>query len=71
MSHLRKLFPKEVAEQSMQSGGATSLVEVGADLTTIQAVGCWSSEAFQIYIHKNPVLIHAILFGCFAHQPLD
>ena len=38
-------------------------------LATIQAAGHWSSEAFQIYICKNPVLIHTILFRHPAHQP--
>ena len=71
MSRLRKLFPKEVAGQSMRSGGATSLAESGADLATIQAVGWWSSEAFKIYIRKNPVLIHAVIYGHPAHQPLN
>ena len=71
MSRLRKFFPKEIAGHSMRSGGATSLAEAGADLATIQAVGRWSSDAFRIYIRKNPVLIHAVLFGRPAHQPLD
>ena len=71
MTRLRKFFPNEIAGQSMRSGGATSLAEAGADLATIQAVGRWSSEAFRIYIRKNPVLIHAVLFGRPAHQPLD
>ena len=55
----------------MRSGGATSLAEAGADLATIQAVNHWSSEAFRIYIQKNPVLIHALLFGHPTHQPLN
>lgn len=71
LSRLRKFFPKEIAGQSIRSGGATSLAEAGADLTTIQAVGRWSSEAFRIYIRKNPVLLHAVLLGRPAHQPLD
>ena len=71
MTRLRKFFPNEIAGQSMRSGGATSLAEAGTDLATIQAVGRWSSEAFRIYIRKNPVLIHAVLFGRPAHQPLD
>ena len=60
-----------IIPNSMRSGGATSLAEAGADLATIQAVGRWSSDAFRIYIRKNPVLIHAVLFGRPAHQPLD
>ena len=71
MSRLHTFFPNEIAGQSMRSGSATSLAEAGADLATIQAVGHWSSEAFLIYIRKNPVLIHALLFGRPAHQPLD
>jgi hypothetical protein len=71
MSRLRAFFPTDIAGQSMRSGGATSLAEAGADLATIQAVGRWSSDAFKIYIRKHPVLIHAVLFGRPAHQPLD
>lgn len=71
ISRLRKLFPKQIAGQSLRSGGATSLAEAGADLDTIQAAGRWSSDAFRIYIRKNPVVIHAILLGRPAHQPLD
>ena len=59
MSRLRRFFPREIAGQSMRSGGATSLAEAGASLATIQAVGRWSSDAFRIYIRKNPILIHA------------
>ena len=71
LSCLRRFFPNEVAGRSIRSGGATSLAEAGADLATIQAIGRWSSDAFRIYIRKNPVLILAILFGRPAHQPLD
>ena len=71
MTRLRRFFPKNIAGHSMRSGGATSLAEAGADLAMIQAVGRWSSDAFRIYIRKNPVLIHALLFGRPAHQPLD
>jgi hypothetical protein len=71
LSRLRIFFPKEIAGQSLRSGGATSLAEAGADFDTIQAAGRWSSDAFRIYIRKNPVVIHAILFGRPAHQPLE
>ena len=62
---------QEIAGQSLRSGGATSLAEAGADLATIQAAGRWASKAFQIYIRKHPVLLHAMIFGRPAHQPLD
>jgi hypothetical protein len=71
ITRLRTFFPKEIAGQSLRSGGATSLAEAGADLATIQAAGRWSSNAFQIYIRKHPVLLHAMIFGRPAHQPLD
>jgi uncharacterized protein (UPF0276 family) len=71
IKRLRAFFPKEIAGQSLRSGGATSLAEAGADLATIQAAGRWASKAFQIYIRKHPVLLHAIIFGRPAHQPLD
>jgi hypothetical protein len=71
ITRLRKFFPKEIAGQSLRSGGATSLAEAGADLATIQAAGRWASKAFHIYIRKNPFLLHAIILGRPAHQPLD
>lgn len=71
ISRLRKYFPKEIAGQSLRSGGATSLAEAGADLATIQAAGRWASRAFRIYIRKNPVVLHAIIFGRPTHQRLN
>jgi hypothetical protein len=71
ISRLRRFLPRDFAGQSLRSGGATSLAEAGADLVTIQAAGRWSSDAFRIYIRKNPILIHAVLFGRPAHQPLN
>jgi hypothetical protein len=70
ISRLRRFFPKDYAGHSLRSGGATSLAEAGVPPTTIQAMGRWSSSSFQIYIRKNPVLLHALLFGRPAHQPL-
>ena len=47
----------------MRAGGATKLAEEGASPAIIQATGRWSSEAFKIYIQKNPVLIQAIIYA--------
>jgi hypothetical protein len=69
-SRLHRSFPKDYAGHSLRSGGATSLAEAGVPPTTIQAMGRWSSSTFQIYICKNPVVLHALLFGRPAHQPL-
>ena len=72
LSRLRVLFPSsEYAGHSIRSGGATSLAEAGVDFSLIQAIGRWSSPAFRIYIRKNPVVLHAALFGRPAHKPLD
>ena len=69
MSRLRTFLPVEYAGHSMRAGGATSLAEAGVPLDTIQAIGRWSSEAFRIYIRKNPVLLHASLSHRPAHLP--
>ena len=72
LQRLRLFFPSEdYAGHSIRSGGATSLAEAGVDLSVIQAVGRWASPAFKIYIRKNPVVLHARLYGRPAHQPLD
>ncbi|PPQ85183.1 hypothetical protein CVT25_004190 [Psilocybe cyanescens] len=68
ISRLRKFFDSDVAGQSMRSGGATSLAESGVPPHLIQAIGRWASEAFKIYIRKNPVLMQALLFGRAAHE---
>jgi hypothetical protein len=69
MSHLQTFLPSMFAGHSMRSRSVTSLAEAGVNISTIQAVGRWSSDAFQIYIQKNPVVLHALLFGWPAHQP--
>jgi len=61
ISRLRLFFSKEIAGQSMRAGGATALAENGAPPSIIQATGRWASEAFWIYIRKNPTLIQGLL----------
>jgi hypothetical protein len=56
-------FPSDIAGQSLRAGGATMLADLGISPHVIQAAGCWSSEAFQIYIRKNPFLLHNLLFA--------
>lgn len=64
------VFDKSISGQSLRSGGATSLAEAGVPPHIIQGVGRWKSEAFQIYIRKNPVLLQALIFGGRSiHQP--
>ena len=71
MKRLRRYFPKEIAGQSMRAGGTTSLAEAGVPHAHIQAIGRWSSETFKIYLRKNPVLVHTLIFGGRpAHSPV-
>jgi len=60
-------FNSDTARQSLWAGGATSLAENGVPPSIIQAIGRWASNAFKIYIRKNPVLIQVLLFGQTAH----
>ena len=58
---LRMFFTKDISGQSLRAGGATALAEAGTPPSLIQATGRWSSEAFRIYVRKNPILIQALL----------
>ncbi|KAF8233343.1 hypothetical protein L208DRAFT_1556783 [Tricholoma matsutake] len=60
-------FASDVGGHSMCAGGAMALAEAGIPPHMIQAIGCWSSEAFQIYIRHHPVLLASLLFG--LHSP--
>ena len=63
---IRKLhlfFDKEIGGQSMRAGGATFLAEKGTPPSLIQARGRWSSDAFLIYIRKNPALLIDLITG--------
>jgi hypothetical protein len=61
ISRMHHYFDLDVGGQSMRAGGATSLAEHGVAPALIQLMGRWSSDAFLIYIRKNPVLIQALL----------
>ena len=62
MSRMKRFFAADIGGQSMRAGGATSLAEHGVPPSLIQLIGRWSSDAFLIYIRKNPVLIQALLY---------
>jgi len=62
LQRLRLFFPKDISGQSMRAGGATKMVEEGAAPLTIQSAGCWSSDAFKIYIRRNPAVLHGMMF---------
>lgn len=54
-------FGPQIRGQSMRAGGATFLAEKGTAPSLIQARGRWSSNAFLIYIRKNPALLIDLL----------
>ena len=60
---LQKHFPGNVGGHSLRAGGATALAEAGIPAHMIQAIGRWSSDAFQIYIRRHPVLLASLLYG--------
>ncbi|CAL1702703.1 unnamed protein product [Somion occarium] len=47
----------------MRSGGATFLAEQGTPPSLIQAAGRWTSDAWQAYIRKHPLLLNVFLFA--------
>jgi len=63
IKRLRTFFPTSVAGQSLRAGGATMLAEKGTAPYLIQAAGRWSSDAFRLYVRKNPFLLQALLFA--------
>jgi hypothetical protein len=63
LRRLHTLFPADVSGHSLRSGGATFFAALGWPDERIQALGRWSSDAFKIYIRKNPVVLQALLYG--------
>jgi len=67
---LCQFFNYNTTSQSLCAGGATSLAENSMPPSIIQAISRWVSDAFKIYVQKNPVLIQALLFGQTKHSQL-
>ena len=74
--HLHQHFPSDIGGHSLRAGGATALAQAGIPPHIIQAISCWASNMFQIYICHHPVLLAALLFSntpsshwlsCFYH----
>lgn len=70
---LAVFFPDDdlIGGQSLRAGGATRLAELGATDDRIQAAGRWSSDAFRIYIRKNPILLQSLITQRPAFQPRE
>ncbi|VDC02999.1 unnamed protein product [Peniophora sp. CBMAI 1063] len=61
-TRLKRLFPDAtIGGHSMRPGGATFYAVDGMPGEYIQVLGRWSSDAFQMYIRKHPVVLHALL----------
>lgn len=63
ITRLKTFFPDNVAGHSLRSGGATALAISGIPDSRIQALGRWTSDAFQMYIRKHPALLHTLVTG--------
>ena len=67
LQRLHKFCPREIAGQSIRAGGATALAEAGASGELIRGAGRWSSNAFERYIRKNVIVLHALILGRALH----
>ncbi|TFY77577.1 hypothetical protein EWM64_g6437 [Hericium alpestre] len=61
LDRLHLHFGGNIGGHSLRSGGATFFAAEGWPDDRIQALGRWSSDAFRIYIQKNPVILQALL----------
>jgi hypothetical protein len=67
ISRLHHYFGTDIAGQSMRAGGATALAEAGAVPELIKGAGRWTSTAFERYIRKNTVVLHALILSRSSH----
>lgn len=63
LTRLDSVLTGNISGHSMRAGGATHFASLGWPDDRIQALGRWSSEAYRIYIRKNPVVLQALLHG--------
>jgi hypothetical protein len=69
IKRLHCYFGSDIAGQSLWAGGATAMAE-GAAPQLIKGAGRWSSSAFECYIRKNPVVLHALILSRSSHYDL-
>jgi len=67
IKHLHHYFGTDIAGQSLCAGGATAMTEAGAIPELIKGAGRWSLIAFEHYIRKNPVVLHALILSRSSH----
>ena len=68
---LSDFCPPEIAGQSMRAGGTTALAEAGTPGELIWGAGHWSSDAFEQYICKNVIVLHALILGRSLHYSCE
>lgn len=68
ISRLRTILPATYAGHSLRAGGATYYAARGWSDDRIQALGRWATDAYRIYIRKNPVVLQALLHGRVLQQ---
>lgn len=69
-TRLKQLFPDAfIGGHSMRPGGATFYAIEGMPGEWIQPLGRWSSDTFQMYIRKHPVVLHGLLQARRAGEP--
>ena len=51
----------------MRAGSTTAMAEAGAVPELIEGAGQWGSTAFEWYIQKNPVVLHALILSRSSH----
>ena len=59
-SKLFSFVDKSFSGHSARAGGATFYAALGLSESVIMALGCWSSEAWKIYIRDNPCIQAAL-----------
>jgi hypothetical protein len=67
LRRLHHYFGSHINGQSLRAGGATAMAEAGAEPQLIKGAGRWSSSAFERYIRKNPVVLHALILSRSTH----
>ena len=49
------LDPSRYSGHSLHIGGATSVAQAGLSQWQIKLMGCWNSQAYQVYIKQDPI----------------
>ncbi|EKM60529.1 uncharacterized protein PHACADRAFT_82064 [Phanerochaete carnosa HHB-10118-sp] len=65
LSCLHDVIPdSDIMGHSLCAGGVTFFASIGWPDDCIQALGCWSSQAFWIYIPTHPIVMQALPHCC-------